>query len=218
MKRTALSLVLLFSAYSQGAQISELTYCDAITFRTGLLAQAVFDDPSYNAACESWKKRRFRTPLPLAVQLDGQANTAPEFIYIDRKRTQAPGPIFDFVVADRRTKTVRFDWARFGLAINDWPVYHRRIETMRAAGGEVTPNVDLKHHIGSEGAYVACTITYSDQQGAPRWRELNLSFYKEGKVSASYASPLISLDNSQGLARLEIMRELFSSMRSGAPK
>jgi hypothetical protein len=176
MKSTHLSLLFAFSVCAGNAAASNIVFCNLISAPSKSLEDATGTSAS-KQACDLWIKNP-SIPLPFSIYFE----TNPQYnntIYLSRKQTAPPGPIYKYIIFNKKTKIIEFDKAQFNAALNDWPVYQSRIEKILSITKSITTKVKLKYAIRDRGSYVSCEITYLDENGRERWNLVFLSISKE---------------------------------------
>ena len=125
-----------------------------------------------------------------------------------------PGPIFDFVKYEIARRRYYFDEDRFLQAINEWPVYQQRAaEVTKESDGVINPSASIQHWENKSGDFLICTIIYKNQKNEPQFMERSFSFFKKNKISASYSSALLRVDDEAAIKEIEAVEKLFRSIK-----
>jgi len=197
-----------------------ISLCNVITFNAEGFDEEKIKASADDDACRRWKTSK--SPLLIVdlqiLSTDGKEQPSQllnTHLYIGKDQTDPPGPIYDFVKYRRSRGKYYFDRNRFLYAVNEWPVYQRKMSKLLEQSGieSIEPTANIRHWKNRDGDIVSCEIIYKSSVAQDEYLEKSFSFFRKNKLSASYKSPLIKVNDKMANDNLNAIENLFRSIK-----
>lgn len=215
MKNTFCATILIVIAslsFSSSAQ-EFYNICDILKININGIKKREIEEKTTSDACERFKKTKDSVIFLQPIFLDNSAEDNTSLI-LSKSNTLPPGPIFDYVKFNSRKKKYYFDKDFFNKESILWPVYESRLNKIMIEKNGIYSDLIPKIHYKKtpDGNFLICEILYVDKNGAPLYIEKNMSYFKENRISISYSSPLIDINDHLSIERLNTVERIFYSI------